>query len=125
MKARQDIIYDALQIGIRKDRWCRPISDKLNQALKQERELTLSKTEQIWYSEANDNYRGGIDHSHYNTTRYHALNLHSFFTKKSIEFRLFNSTLHAGKIKAHGRSRAVTGLYSGQSQTTQTIRKLP
>lgn len=30
-----------------------------------------------------------------------ALNLHSFFQKGTVEFRLFNSTLHAGKIKAY------------------------
>lgn len=35
------------------------------------------------------------------TARYHALNLHSVFSKGTIEFRLFNSTLHAGEIKAY------------------------
>lgn len=33
-------------------------------------------------------------------TRYHALNLHSVFYKGTIEFRLFNSTLHAGEVKS-------------------------
>ncbi|MDE5564535.1 MAG: amidoligase family protein, partial [Oscillospiraceae bacterium] len=55
----------------------------------------------IWYSSANDGYTGGISHSHYNSTRYHGVNLHSYFSKGTVEFRLFNSTLHAGKIKAY------------------------
>ena len=38
---------------------------------------------------------------HYHDSRYHCLNLHSLFSKGTIEFRLFNSTLHAGKIKAY------------------------
>ena len=29
------------------------------------------------------------------------LNLHSLFTGKGIEYRLFNGTMHAGKIKAY------------------------
>lgn len=99
--SRQEIIYDALAIGSRKDRWCRPVSEQLLKTMKKEKEIKESDVEKIWYSPANDNYHGGIDHSHYNQTRYHALNLHSFFQKGTVEFRLFNSTLHAGKIKAY------------------------
>ena len=64
-------------------------------------QLTKSEAERIWYSPANDNYRYGISHEHYNDTRYHGVNLHSYFSKGTVEFRLFNSTLHAGKIKAY------------------------
>ena len=66
-----------------------------------DKNLTNEKAEEIWYSSANDGYCGGIDHQHYNSTRYHGVNLHAFFTKGTVEFRLFNSTLHAGKIKAY------------------------
>lgn len=101
MLSRQEIIYEALNIGARKDRWCRPICKKLYDTMKKESNLTKDKAEQIWYSEANDNYWGGVNHNHYNETRYHTLNLHSFFSKGTVEFRLFNSTLHAGRIKAY------------------------
>jgi hypothetical protein len=57
--------------------------------------------EQLWYSPLNDGYTGGINHSHYCNTRYHGLNLHAYFTKGTVEFRLFNGTTHAGKIKAY------------------------
>lgn len=46
-------------------------------------------------------YDGGVDSSHYNSTRYHGINLHAFFTKGTVEFRLFNGTTHAGRIKAY------------------------
>ena len=101
MYNRQDIIYEALSIGERKNHWCKPICRDLRQNICKQSSPTLASTEQIWYSEANDNYTGGIDHQHYNNTRYHALNLHSFFSKGTVEFRLFNSTLHAGKVKAY------------------------
>ena len=99
MTARQDLIYEALQIGDRESNWCHKLNKTLLDAMK--KDLTKEKAEEIWYSRANDGYCGGIDHQHYNATRYHGVNLHSFFTKGTVEFRLFNSTLHAGKIKAY------------------------
>lgn len=100
MTARQDLIYEALQIGDRESNWCHKLNKTLLDAMKKDKNLTKEKAEEIWYSRANDGYCGGIDHQHYNATRYHGVNLHSFFTKGTVEFRLFNSTLHAGKIKA-------------------------
>ena len=97
---RQDLFYEALEIGDREYRWCHKISPVLVSAMKRAQK-TLPSMEQVWYSRANDNYRGGVDHSHYNQTRYHGINLHAFFTKGTVEFRLFNGTTHAGKIKAY------------------------
>lgn len=101
MTARQDLIYEALQIGDRESNWCHKLNKTLLDVMKKDKNLTKEKAEEIWYSRANDGYCGGIDHQHYNSTRYHGVNLHSFFTKGTVEFRLFNSTLHAGKIKAY------------------------
>ncbi len=101
MTSRQDLIYEALQIGDRASHWCHKLNASLLDEMKKDRNLTKEKAEQIWYSSANDGYTGGISHEHYNTTRYHGVNLHSFFSKGTVEFRLFNSTLHAGKIKAY------------------------
>ena len=101
MYSRQEIIYDALAVGDRKYHWCRPVCKDLLDTMKKDKNITTDSVEKIWYSPANDGYCGGINHQHYNPTRYHALNLHSFFQKGTVEFRLFNSTLHAGKIKAY------------------------
>lgn len=100
MISRQDLIYDALEIGNR-SRWCKKLNENILKEMKSCQQLTKSAAEQIWYSAANDNYYGGINHEHYNETRYHGVNLHSYFTKGTVEFRLFNSTLHAGKVKAY------------------------
>jgi hypothetical protein len=70
-------------------------------AMKNDEAKTRASAEQIWYSSSNDGYTGGISHEHYNRTRYHGINLHAFFTKGTVEFRLFNGTTHAGKIKAY------------------------
>ena len=49
----------------------------------------------MWYNGYGGRY------NHYDNSRYHALNLHSVFSKGTIEFRMFNSTLHAGEVKAY------------------------
>jgi hypothetical protein len=99
--SRQDLIYDALEIGNRSHHWCKKLNRNILKEMKSCPELTKSEAERIWYSPANDNYEDGISHEHYNATRYHGINLHSYFTKGTVEFRLFNSTLHIGKIKAY------------------------
>lgn len=101
MTSRQNLIYEALEIGQREDSWCHKLNAALLNEMKKVKDLTKERAEQIWYSSANDGYTGGIDHTHYNRTRYHGVNLHSYFSKGTVEFRLFNSTLHAGKIKAY------------------------
>ena len=101
MTYRQNLIYEALEIGRREGDWCHKLNAALLDEMKKTKNLTKERAEQIWYSRANDGYTGGIDHSHYNRTRYHGVNLHSYFSKGTVEFRLFNSTLHAGKIKAY------------------------
>lgn len=101
MTARQDLIYEALEIGDRANHWCHKLNSDLLVAMKKDKNLTKEKAEAIWYSNVNDGYCGGVDHRHYNSTRYHGVNLHSYFSKGTVEFRLFNSTLHAGKIKAY------------------------
>lgn len=98
---RQDLFYEALEIGDRGDQWCKKINANLLQAMKKDSVRTRESMEHIWYSSANDGYSRGIDHAHYNSTRYHGINLHAFFTKGTVEFRLFNGTTHAGKIKAY------------------------
>lgn len=101
MTSRQDLIYEALEIGNREQDWCHKLNSALLTEMKKDKNLSKEKAEQIWYSSANDGYCGGIDHQHYNSTRYHGVNLHSYFSKGTVEFRLFNSTLHAGKLKAY------------------------
>ena len=44
---------------------------------------------------------GDGSYEHYNWTRYYALNLHSVFYRGTLEWRCFESTLHAGKVRAN------------------------
>lgn len=99
---RQDLFYEALQVtSERSERWCKKMDKRMLNALKKDSTRTKSSVERIWYSRLNDGYNGCIDHGHYNSTRYHGINFHAFFTKGTVEYRLFNGTTHAGKIKAY------------------------
>ena len=55
----------------------------------------IEKRKKIWYNGRDES------HIHYSQTRYRALNLHSVWQKGTVEFRCFNSTTHAGKVKAY------------------------
>lgn len=60
-----------------------------------EKPKSIDEVSNIWYQGRDGRNR------HYHESRYHCLNLHSVFQKGTIEFRLFNSTTHAGKIKTY------------------------
>ncbi len=97
---RQDLFCEALQNESRCGRWCQKTSREMMVAMKKG-EHSLANIERLYYSRLNNGYRGCIDHSHYCQARYRGLNLHALYTKGTIEFRLFNGTTHAGKIKAY------------------------
>ena len=56
MISRQDLIYEALEIGNRADRWCHKLNSALLTEMKKSKNLSKEKAEQIWYSSANDGY---------------------------------------------------------------------
>ena len=97
---RQDLFYEALQNEGRANQWCQKTSKEMLKAMRKG-EHTKAALERVYYSQVNNGYRGGIDHAHYCAARYRGLNLHALYTKGTVEFRLFNGTTHAGKIKAY------------------------
>lgn len=99
MYSKEDILFKALQVNeSRASRWCQKVREPM---LVQARRLSADETqdltqlERIWYE-------GDVSSGeHYNWTRYHALNLHSVFYRGTVEWRCFNSTLHAGRAAAY------------------------
>lgn len=96
MASKEDLIYKALQVSVsRENRYCKKADEHFLEEMNRRKPKTLDAVSRIWYN--------GVDgrNEHYHDSRYHCLNLHSVFSKGTIEFRLFNSTTHAGKIKAY------------------------
>ena len=88
-------------------RCCFFVFRKTVAALNRRKPKTMSQLAEIWYTSQ------GATHGrneHYNSSRYHMLNLHATFTKGTIEFRLFQfdapsadrkGGLHAGQLKSY------------------------
>ena len=95
IRSKEDILYKALQVKVSREYCCQKVDESFLTELNKKKPKTREKLKSIWYK--------GIDGSsvHYHESRYHALNLHSVFQKGTVEFRMFNSTLHAGKVKAY------------------------
>ena len=99
MYSKEDILFKALQVDpIRARDYCQKVREPmLRQAwtLSSDETTDLTQLEQVWYE-------GNVENTdHYNWTRYYALNLHSVFYRGTVEWRCFNSTLHAGKVAAY------------------------
>lgn len=124
MYSKEDLIYKALRVDVnREHRYCQKVEESFLQELNSKKPKTLQEVSSIWYKG-----RDG-SHEHYHSSRYHCLNLHSVFQKGTIEFRLFNSTTHAGKIKTYIQlclaisAQALNQSSAGRIKTTSTNEK--
>lgn len=124
MYSKEDLIYKALQVNVdREHRYCRKVEEDFLQEINRKKPQTLQEVKSIWYKGRDGSYE------HYHSSRYHCLNLHSVFQKGTIEFRLFNSTTHAGKIKTYIQlclaisAQALNQSSAGRIKTTSTNEK--
>ena len=108
VNAKEDLLTHALGItSSRREYWCAPVDPEFLKLLNQRKPKTFEAFAEIWYSKCDPNFYsvGSSEREHYNRSRYHLLNLHAAFSTErpahTIEFRAFNGTLHAGKIKAY------------------------
>jgi hypothetical protein len=99
INAKEDLLTQALQISPeRRNRWCKPVEPRFLEQLNRRKPTNDAQFAQLWYDDLRWSARAS---DHYDYSRYHLLNLHSVFQKGTIEFRAFNSTLHAGEIKSY------------------------
>lgn len=98
MYAKEDLLFKSLKVDNNRVYYCKKTREDVLTKVRTQRTLTMDTLRDIWYGKKN-----AVDntHQHYDESRYHALNLHAMFSKGTVEFRLFNSTLHAGEIKSY------------------------
>ena len=95
--ARNDLFYKALNINPTRQHFCKKLDKSLVDKIKERKPETMSDLEDIWYE---GSWRSRT--THYNDSRYHFLNLHSFFHgHHTVELRGFNSTMHAGELRSY------------------------
>ena len=108
MASHEELLASALNLdSYRMSRYCRTVNPKFLRELNKRKPRTMSELADIWYT--SNNASSGRT-QHYNDSRYHMLNLHSTFTKGTVEFRLFQfdapsngkqNGLHAGQLKSY------------------------
>ena len=108
MASHEELLSKALKLDQgRMGRYCRPVDPDFLEALNKKKPTTMAGLADIWYTTQGASYGRS---QHYNSSRYHMLNLHATFTKGTIEFRLFQfdapadgkqNGLHAGQLKSY------------------------
>ena len=95
--ARQDLVYRALKFKPERMRYCGKIETGFMNRLQARNPRTMKELEDVWY----EGYFESRER-HYHSSRYHFINLHSFFHgHHTVELRGFNSTLHAGEVRSY------------------------
>ncbi|WP_295094722.1 amidoligase family protein [Ruminococcus sp.] len=108
MASHEQLIAEAIKIDhFRMNQYCRTVNPNFLKQLNTKKPKTMAQLADIWYgSQGCDSGRT----AHYNSSRYHMLNLHATFTKGTVEFRLFQfdrpengkrNGLHAGQLKSY------------------------
>lgn len=112
MAAHEQLLRCALNLDAsRIDTYCRPVDPQFLQLVNRKKPETMNALADIWYQSQGSDYARD---AHYNRSRYHMLNLHSFFQHGNLEFRLFQfdnfdasapaghrGGIHAGQVKAY------------------------
>ena len=106
MASHEELLIESLKIDNgRTSQYCKTVNPNFLKKLNEKKPSTMAQLADIWYT---TNHASSGRNQHYNGSRYHQLNLHSVFTKGTVEFRLFQfdkpengkqNGLHAGQLK--------------------------
>jgi hypothetical protein len=94
MASKEDLLYKSLDVNVSREHYCQKMDTHFLDEINKRPPLFMEQIKNMWYEGDDRSYM------HYDDSRYHALNLHSVFSKGTIEFRMFNSSLHAGVVKS-------------------------
>ena len=93
---QEPLILAALGVTENRQRsYTRPVRDDLIRDIERHRPRTTDELNRIWYGYHNRHPQ------HFDSTRYHGVNMHNVWYRGTVEFRWFEATLHAGKVKAY------------------------
>lgn len=98
MYCKEDLLFKALNVQTRREvDYCKKVRPIVLERIRRlpNSTITMEQFKHQWYEGRDGSNR------HYDATRYYALNLHAVFSKGTLEWRCFESTLHAGKVRAN------------------------
>lgn len=84
MVSKEDLLYKALAVDVaREDHYCQKTDLSFLEELNRKKPRSIESFERMWYHGDSRSF------DHYDETRYHALNLHSVFSKGTIDYPLY------------------------------------
>jgi len=93
---QEPLILHALGVSeARLQRYTRPLDDEFIRRVEAARPRTADELNPLWYGQRTTNPE------HYHRSRYSGVNFHSYWHRNTLEFRWFQGTNHAGKVKAY------------------------
>lgn len=93
---QEDLIVEALGVNHQRlVKYAKKVKQDVVANIVRRRPRTIEQLNRLWYGYRNHHP------SHFDSTRYHGLNLHNVWYRGTVEFRYFEGTLHAGKIKSY------------------------
>ncbi len=94
---QEDLLVKAFQVDSARRRWAAPVEQSFINRLVSSKPTTREGLRHAWFGHA-----GTYESlNHYDSSRYRGINLHALFFRGTVEFRYFNGTLHAGKVKSY------------------------
>ena len=99
--SKQDLLYKAIGVEDNADRirYCKKLQQGFIARINAKPPKTVEEFGRQWYLDF-----GGLEQNrniHYSNGRYFCVNFHAFYSKGTIEFRCFSSTLHAGYVRTY------------------------
>lgn len=98
--SREEHLMRALNVQERRKRdYAKPMDESFRSALARQTPETMMRLAVAWYGSEREcaDYRGNRWHD----SRYHALNLNSYFHRETVEFRFFEATLDSNRFWAN------------------------
>lgn len=115
---QEELIMHALGVcARRREAFCKDVDSTFLARIEREKPRTLDAINVAWYGYHN------LRPAHYDQSRYRALNLHALWQKGTIELRLFEATLHAGKVKAYVQLALALGAKAIDSKSAVSKRR--
>lgn len=107
MAAHEELLIKAVAITPSRMGYCKTVDKKFLKEVNSKKPKTMDELKKVWYESQECTI--GMN-AHYNSSRYHMLNLHATFTKGTVEFRLFEfnnplegkkNGIHAGQLMSY------------------------
>lgn len=108
MASHETLLIQSLALNRERiNRYCSPVDPRFIKMVNNVKPHSMSRLADVWYKSQGQECGRNM---HYNSSRYHMLNLHATFTKGTVEFRLFQfyeptgnrlNGLNAGQLKAY------------------------